>query len=180
MPKGKANQSNRNFLIMAAIVVIGAGLAMFLVSRLDSQDTPEAMAKQQLAQCLTDRGFKFYGTYWCGHCSEQKKAFGKAFSSVDYVECAVRGNPQQQTPECAEAEIESYPTWVFGDDQRVSGRQELETLAELSGCEYDPSGATLEATGGPETAAAKPTIELIADGEDVTAEMLEVNTEPVE
>jgi Zn ribbon nucleic-acid-binding protein len=175
MPKARVDQTNRNFMIVAAVVVIGAGLAMFLVSLADRQTSPEALAKEQLAQCLTSKGFRMYGAYWCGHCNEQKKMFGKAVSQVDYVECAVRGNPQQQVPECQEAAIESYPTWTYGDDQRIPGLVPLEQLATIAGCDYSLAGAVSESADQVTS-----TIELTADGEDVTTQLLDLETEPVE
>ena len=87
------------------------------------------------AECLTNKGVAMYGAYWCPHCQEQKKLFGKSFKKVTYIECALPGNPRGQVQECVDAKIESYPTWKFGDASRVTGEMSLEDLAEKSGCE---------------------------------------------
>jgi len=87
----------------------------------------------QLAQCLTDKGTKMYGAYWCTHCQSQKRLFGKSFSKIKYVECKLPGE-QEQTRECKDAGINSYPTWEFGDGSRLEGQISLEILAEKSNC----------------------------------------------
>ena len=32
------------------------------------------------AQCLKDKGAIFYGAFWCPHCQNQKKMFGRSAS----------------------------------------------------------------------------------------------------
>lgn len=64
------------------------------------------------AKCLTEKGVKMYGAYWCGHCQNQKKAFGDSFKYVNYIECA-DPNSQKQLDVCAKEGIEGYPTWEF-------------------------------------------------------------------
>jgi thiol-disulfide isomerase/thioredoxin len=83
-----------------------------------------------LAECLTESGAKFYGAYWCPHCIDQKEMFGDAIDSAPYVECT------EEEVACNAAGITGYPTWIFGDGTMTQGAQSLETLAELSGCEY--------------------------------------------
>ena len=87
----------------------------------------------QLAQCLTDKGTKMYGAYWCTHCQSQKRLFGKSFSKIKYIECSLPGG-QEQTQECKDAGVNSYPTWEFGDGSRLEGQISLEILAEKSNC----------------------------------------------
>ena len=88
----------------------------------------------QLAQCLTDKGTKMYGAYWCSHCAAQKKLFGNSFAKIKYIECSLPdGKTQIQV--CQEAGINSYPTWEFGDGSRLEGQVNLETLASKAGCE---------------------------------------------
>src|SRR2546430_1164979 len=38
------------------------------------------------AQCLTSKGTKMYGAWWCPHCKDQKESFGFALQYVNYVE----------------------------------------------------------------------------------------------
>lgn len=94
--------------------------------------------RYKLARCLTDKGVKFYGAYWCPHCAQQKKLFGRAVAKLPYVECAVPGTGDQ-TQVCRDQNITGYPTWVFPDGTRTSGEQTLEDLASKSGCEYSGS-----------------------------------------
>jgi len=57
-----------------------------------------------LAQCLTDKGVKEYGAYWCPHCQKQKKDFGNSFRKITYIECGLPGGAKGgQTLECDEA-----------------------------------------------------------------------------
>ena len=82
------------------------------------------------AQCLTDNDATMYGTEWCSHCQNQKKAFGSSFESVNYVDC------DKDRAICEEAGIEGYPTWII-DGKAYPGEQKLETLAMLSECELN-------------------------------------------
>ncbi len=87
----------------------------------------------EVAKCITDAGTKMYGAYWCPHCQQQKKMFSKSWKHIHYIECAE--GRQGQTKECQDAGITGYPTWEFSDGTRISGEQNVETLARLSGCE---------------------------------------------
>jgi glutaredoxin len=85
------------------------------------------------ARCLTESGAVFYGTYWCPQCTRQRDLFGRSDRYVRYVECATEGSDEPKRA-CKSAGVRSYPTWVFGDGSRVSGRQSLERLAARTGC----------------------------------------------
>lgn len=87
-----------------------------------------------LAKCLTTNGVKMYGAYWCPHCQAQKKAFGKSWQYITYIECALPGG-SGQTKECDDAKIEGYPTWENKDGKRLSGEQTMSALAEFGGCQ---------------------------------------------
>ncbi|TAK04818.1 hypothetical protein EPO33_02370 [Patescibacteria group bacterium] len=86
------------------------------------------------ASCLGEKGAKFYGAFWCPHCANQKKLFGKSAKKLPYIECGVAGNTSAQTQVCTDAEVKGYPTWVFADASRLSGEIPLQTLAEKTGC----------------------------------------------
>lgn len=93
----------------------------------------ENSAALGLANHLTAIGAQMFGAYWCPHCQEQKKAFGDAFSAVDYVECDPGGeNPRTQ--DCLDNNIEAFPTWIINDEHHL-GAHSLQELAELSGYE---------------------------------------------
>lgn len=97
-----------------------------------------SVSHDQLAQCLHDNNVTMYGAYWCPHCADQKRMFGKSFSRINYVECAVPGS-DEPTVHCKKAEIQSYPTWIRADDNRLSGIIPLSQLAEWAGCEEEES-----------------------------------------
>ena len=86
------------------------------------------------AQCVTDSGAAEYGAYWCTNCKTQKEMFGKSWQYINYVECSIP-NSQDQNPECEAANITGYPTWVFGDGERIEGLVSMERLAAITGCE---------------------------------------------
>jgi glutaredoxin len=113
----------------AAIVLVVGGL-VFLVHK---QNTAPGQY-DKLAQCLTDKGVKFYGAYWCPHCAEQKRILGTSMSHINFVECGVPANQHDQTQVCIDNKIESYPTWVFADGTRLTGEQQPSALGEKAGC----------------------------------------------
>tara|TARA_Y100000310_G_scaffold332837_1_gene409177 strand:+ start:908 stop:1285 length:378 start_codon:yes stop_codon:yes gene_type:complete len=113
-------------IILAIILIIG-----FSANTLFFKADP---AKKELAQCLTEKGVKMYGAFWCGACETQKKSFGSAFKEINYIDCDERGKNAQ--PEVCQLEgITGYPTWSINGQKR-SGVQSLESLAAATGCEY--------------------------------------------
>lgn len=87
-----------------------------------------------LASCIAESGAIFYGAFWCPHCNNQKKAFGKSEALLPYVECSTPdGNGQTQA--CIDAGIQSYPTWILADGTKLAGTQSVEGLAAATGCE---------------------------------------------
>lgn len=133
MKNSSAQQPATVRIVVIMLVVIA--VAIFAWTKLSKPD--QSLAKKEaLAQCLTDKGVKMYGAFWCPHCAAQKKDFESAFSKVTYVECALPDNPRDQTQACKDANIDSYPTWIFADGSRVSGEQTLNDLATKAGCSY--------------------------------------------
>lgn len=60
--------------------------------------------------------------------------FGASVDKLPYVECSTPdGNAQTQV--CIDEKVTGYPTWEFKDGSRLNGTQDLETLAEKTGCE---------------------------------------------
>ncbi|MBI2035942.1 MAG: hypothetical protein HYT12_04685 [Candidatus Liptonbacteria bacterium] len=41
------------------------------------------------ALCLKEKGVVFYGAFWCPHCQNQKKLFGKSQKLLPYLECSI-------------------------------------------------------------------------------------------
>jgi thiol-disulfide isomerase/thioredoxin len=85
------------------------------------------------AECLADKGAKFYGAYWCPHCEEQKRLFGNSAGKLPYIECSTPDG-KEQLPVCDEALVQSYPTWVLANGERLVGPQSLELLSQKTGC----------------------------------------------
>jgi hypothetical protein len=85
------------------------------------------------AKCLTANKATMYGSFWCSHCDDQKKLFGKSFRHVNYVECSVPGS-RQMSLVCQFAQIRLTPTWIFADGERREGMQTLQQLSTKTGC----------------------------------------------
>lgn len=123
-------------IITAAVVILVIiGMAFLQNSNTATPQTEDsALDLDAFATCIAESGATFYGAYWCSHCNAQKEAFGSSAKLLPYVECATpAGNGQVAA--CTEAEITGYPTWVFADGTRQSGRISLEGLAEKTLCE---------------------------------------------
>lgn len=114
------------------IGVVLLAVALIAASRFSAFDTGPGKY-DQFAQCLSEKGAKFYGAFWCPHCQEQKRMFGKSAELLPYVECSLPDG-KTRTKECIDAGIESYPTWIFADSTRTTGEQQLSALAEKTGC----------------------------------------------
>lgn len=89
---------------------------------------------ESFASCLNENNATYYGAYWCPNCAQQNQLFQGAKDSLDYVECS-KPNRGGQTLICQTQNITSYPTWEFADGTRREGIQQLETLAQITGCE---------------------------------------------
>lgn len=97
-----------------------------------------------LAKYLTDKGAKFYGAFWCSHCKNQKTMIGEAMQFITYIECAPNpDNLYERAQACIDANIESYPTWIFADNSRVSGVMSFEELANKVGYPIGPPSNAL-------------------------------------
>src|SRR3989338_4753785 len=126
---------NKQTVIIVALGIVAIGVIGALAWR-GSNEGPGQY--DDFAKCLTEKGAKMYGAYWCPHCINQKEDFGKSWQYVTYVECSLPGG-QAQTPVCKTAGIEGYPTWEFIDAEtqnktRASGELSFEQLSVYSGC----------------------------------------------
>lgn len=115
------------WMVGGLILLVGAPLAYWAYTM--TQPHP----LDAFAQCLGERGAKFYGAFWCPVCARQKAAFGRAQRLLPYVECSPPSR-QGQYPECREKNIRGYPTWIFSDGERLEGLVPLSVLAEKTGC----------------------------------------------
>lgn len=103
--------------------------SIFLLSACARDERMDAFA-----QCLGDKGAVFYGAFWCPHCQNQKKLFGKSQDLLPYVECSTPDG-KEQLQSCKDQEITSYPTWRFADGSELRGEVSLEDLAAKTECQ---------------------------------------------
>ena len=115
-------------LVWAGIIVLAVLFVGFLVYQ-DSR--PGAL--DGFARCLSEKGAKFYGAFWCSHCQDQKEMFGNSERLLPYVECST-ADGQGTTVECQRDGITAYPTWIFAGGERVTGVLSPEQLSEKTGC----------------------------------------------
>jgi len=115
------------FWVIGVIVIVAGGI--FTLWKIDTTPGP----LDGFTQCLADKDTVFYGAFWCTHCQNQKKLFGKSSKLLPYVECSTPDG-RGQTQECIDKGIGGYPTWEFADGSRESGEVSLERLSEKSGC----------------------------------------------
>src|ERR1700730_8407728 len=123
--------SSRNWgriAIYAVLIVAAFGLAYYISNR--SQHKNDAFAR-----CLTERGVKMYGAWWCPHCIEQKEKFAASFVYVPYVECGIKGETHGQSQVCKDENVKHYPTWQFPPTgERVERLFSLQELRCRRGC----------------------------------------------
>ncbi len=115
-------------------VLIGLGGVLILGILLFIFD-PFGMKKgpyDDFAKCLTQKNVKMYGAFWCSHCNNMKKQFGSSLQYVTYIECSNADYSMKEV--CSTANINSYPTWDFGNGQRFEGEVEFTELSSKSGC----------------------------------------------
>jgi hypothetical protein len=127
--------------IWSIIVIAIAGGLLFALKSDNIAEAPSSTISgiyDTFARCIKDSGAIFYGASWCSHCKDQKEAFGTSAHLLPYVECATATG---QTQICEEKKITGYPTWIFKDESRLSGKLEMQVLSEKTGCEL-PINAT--------------------------------------
>jgi hypothetical protein len=113
--------------IFAFIVV-----ALFVIGGFIWFGGAKAAPYDSFAQCLTQKGVKMYGAFWCPHCSDQKALFGSSVQYIDYVECSNKDRSQNEL--CVSLGIKVYPTWEFADGKLIEGNLEISQLAAFSQC----------------------------------------------
>lgn len=120
---------NIKWIIALAVTAAVFGLWAFANSRPSRLDG--------FARCLKEKNAIFYGAFWCPHCQNQKRLFGRSAKFLPYVECSTPDG-RSQTPACTEKNVEGYPTWEFADQSRINGEATLEALSEKTGCVIPP------------------------------------------
>ncbi len=125
---------NKQTLISVGIIGVAVIVGLVILQRASIKEANKPGEYDALASCLGEAGATFYGAFWCPHCNDQKKAFGKSEKLLPYVECSTPdGNGQTEV--CIEKQIQSYPTWIFADGTRLTGAQSPQALAEKTSCE---------------------------------------------
>lgn len=113
-------------LILALLGIGWGAYDYFYYSRASTLDN--------FAKCLSSKGVRMYGAWWCPHCANEKELFGYAFQYVNYVECGEEGKPHSVNAQCKQAKIEHFPTWQFADGSRTEGELSLPDLSQRTGC----------------------------------------------
>ena len=119
------------FIVIIAVLII-AGFFQFILNPKSSSTKISKVSLDNFATCLKDRGAQFYGAFWCPHCQNQKKLFGRSADLLPYVECSMPDMKMNQL--CKDMGIKGYPTWIFADQSRLSGEISLEILADKTSC----------------------------------------------
>jgi hypothetical protein len=118
---------------MKFIYWVAALFAVIILVVIITSNSDSPSEYDGLARCLTEKGFKFYGAYWCSHCQAQKELFGSSASQLPYIECSLPNNAGQ-TQLCSQAGIISYPTWELPSGKRIEGELSIQELVTFSGC----------------------------------------------
>jgi len=122
-------------VIITVISIIILAVILYFITNMITTYTGHVIQNPNLdnfSKCLTEKGVKMYGAYWCGHCQNQKKSFGDSWQYINYVECDPKGdNPNTEL--CLSRGIQGYPTWEI-NNQLYTGEKTFEELAKLSGC----------------------------------------------
>ena len=112
-------------IIIVAVVAAGIGFLIYQESQPGKLDG--------FANCLTEKGAKFYGAFWCSHCQNQKSLFGKSQKYLPYIECST-SDSRGQLQICKDQNIKGYPTWKFSDGSVQEGEMTLQQLSEKTSC----------------------------------------------
>lgn len=122
---------NKSVKKQVTIIIVIVALAMFGgVWWFNNNQTGKL---DSFAQCISEKGAKFYGAFWCSHCQSQKKMFGSSEKYLPYVECSTPDS-NGQLAVCKKEEISGYPTWKFSDGSTETGELSLQKLAEKTQC----------------------------------------------
>lgn len=121
-------QKGTIIILIITLLVIG-GLGYFI-----HKENSKPGELDGFAQCLKDKGAVFYGAFWCPHCQNQKKAFGRSQKLLPYVECSTPDG-RGQLSICTDKGVKSYPMWIFADGTSLNGEVELGVLAEKTQCQ---------------------------------------------
>lgn len=123
---------NANKRIIAIIAVVLAIILIIWALTRDPKVNTSTGGSRSLAECLKDKGAKFYGTSWCPHCTNQKAMFGEDAKNLPYIECSKNGT-REVTQVCKDAGITSFPTWKI-NGETFNGSLTKDQLKQVAGC----------------------------------------------
>jgi len=116
------------WILVAIVVLLGAWAAY------DYYSYRNVSTLDDFAKCVSSKGTRMYGAWWCPHCADQKESFGLAFQYVTYTECGIEGQAHSLNDQCRNAGIKNFPTWQFADGHREEGVLSLTDLSSKTGC----------------------------------------------
>lgn len=119
------NREARKSIVIISILLVVI-LALILVGR--NAGRPASGFYDDFAKCLAAKNITMYGSKSCSWCQKEKDNFGDAFQYVPYVECS------KEPQKCVAAGIDSTPTWILPNGEKLIGYQGLANLSQLSGC----------------------------------------------
>lgn len=125
---------------LGAAVVIVLVLFLHFSGLFDPAAGPEKPQLKALAIHLRDSGARFYGTYWCPSCQQQKALFEASADRLPYIECTPDGRSGPPNLACVANDIREYPTWII-DGRRHTGVVPAAELARMSGFEWSAAAA---------------------------------------
>jgi uncharacterized membrane protein len=125
---------------VGAAVIVVSMLALHFSGIFDPAAGPEKPQLKALAIHLRDTGARFYGTYWCPNCQEQKALFEASADRLPYVECTPGGRNGPISVACVTNDIKRYPTWIIRGVHHA-GVMSASELARLSGFEWPPAAS---------------------------------------
>lgn len=101
-------------------------------SNLEAEGEP-AIDLVELAKWLDQQGFEMYGADWCAACTQQKDLLEDGGDYLPYTNIALDNASRSQDPQFASLNIDSYPTWILPNGDRLIGVQSVQTLITESG-----------------------------------------------
>jgi uncharacterized membrane protein len=116
-------------------IVLTAVLGIVAVAQAGWLQRPADPRLVALAEHLSARGAKFYGSSTCPICEQQKTLFGRAAERLPYVECTPNGRNGAIAMACISANVQAYPTWVIRD-RPYQELMQPEDLARRSGFDW--------------------------------------------
>ena len=124
----KSGPSWRWIILVVIILAAAWGGYDYFYYRNANSSTLDGFAK-----CVSSKGARMYGAWWCPHCAEQKEEFGYAFQYINYTECSPEGQ-RTMNDTCKQGGIQHFPTWKFADGSSQEGTLPLSTLRDKTGC----------------------------------------------